>query len=119
MKPGIFTLSNDSLDTPWPKSELARARLRQVIEDDELDSENLLSVLGSRKTFPDHLLPDTGLGIEMERSLSSPFIVGPSYGTRCTTVLLIDNKGNVEFAEQNFVQGKKLGKLRQYRFKVD
>ncbi len=119
LDPGIFTLSNDSLDTPWPKSELARARLCLAIEDDELDSEALLAVLGSRKTFPDHLLPDTGLGIEMERSLSSPFIVGPSYGTRCTTVLLIDNKGNIEFAEQNFAQGKPLGKLRQYQFSVD
>ncbi len=119
LNPGMFTLSNDSLDTPWPKSELARARLGHAIESEELDSEALLSVLGSRETFPDHLLPDTGLGIEMERSLSSPFIVGPSYGTRCTTVLLIDNKGNVEFAEQNFVQGKKLGELRHYQFSVD
>lgn len=119
LDPGVFTLSNDSLDTPWPKSELARARLCLAIEDDALDSEALLAVLGSRKTFPDHLLPDTGLGIEMERSLSSPFIVGPSYGTRCTTVLLMDNKGTIEFAEQNFVQGKPLGKLRQYQFSVD
>lgn len=118
LDPGIFTLSNDALDTPWPKSELARARLGLAIEGDRLDSEALLSVLGSRQTFPDHLLPDTGLGIEMERSLSSPFIVGPSYGTRCTTVLLIDNQGNVEFAEQNFVQGKPLGKLRRYQFSV-
>ncbi|MBL4780709.1 MAG: NRDE family protein [Porticoccaceae bacterium] len=118
LNPGIYTLSNDALDTPWPKSELARARLGASIEDDVLDSEGLLAVLGSRQTFADHLLPDTGLGIDMERSLSSPFIVGPSYGTRCTTVLLIDNQGKVEFAEQNFVQGKPLGKLRQYRFSV-
>jgi len=33
--------------------------------------------------------------------------------------LLIDNKGNIEFAEQNFAQGKPLGKLRQYQFSVD
>ncbi len=118
LNPGIYTLSNEALDTPWPKSELARARLGVAIEADELDSEALLAVLGSRKTFPDHLLPDTGLGIDMERSLSSPFIVGPSYGTRCTTVLLIDNKGNIEFAEQNFKQGKPLGTLRQYQFTV-
>ena len=118
LNPGIYTLSNDALDTPWPKSELARARLEAMIEGDELDSEALLAVLGSRKTFPDHLLPDTGLGIEMERSLSSPFIVGPSYGTRCTTVLLIDQQGNIEFIEQSFAQGKPLGKRREYQFSV-
>jgi len=116
LDPGVYTLSNDRLDTPWPKAELARERLQGAIEASELRSENLVNVLASRECFPDGRLPDTGVGLEMERTLSPPFIVSHSYGTRCTTVLLIDNEGGVEFAEQTFERGRAVGSLRQYRF---
>ncbi|HAD10141.1 MAG TPA: hypothetical protein DCF62_11715 [Porticoccaceae bacterium] len=116
LDPGLYTLSNDVLDTPWPKAELARMRLEKVIEADTLRSEVLIAVLSSRKAFPDGRLPDTGVGLEMERTLSPPFIVSHSYGTRCTTVLLMDKHGGVEFAEQSYLRGKAVGKLRQYRF---
>ena len=116
LEPGIYTLSNDVLDTPWPKAELARQRLEQAIEGDSLRCEALIAVLSSRKAFPDGRLPDTGVGLEMERTLSPPFIVSHNYGTRCTTVLLIDNQGRVEFAEQSYLRGKAIGGLRQYRF---
>lgn len=116
LAPGVYTLSNDLLDTPWPKAELARERLLRAIEDETLRSEDLVSVLASRQCFPDGRLPDTGVGLEMERTLSPPFIVSHTYGTRCTTVLLIDNEGEVEFAEQTFLRGEAMGDLRQYRF---
>lgn len=118
LKPGVYTLSNDVLDTPWPKAELARMRLEKFIESDELRSEVLIAVLSSREVFPDGRLPDTGVGLEMERTLSPPFIVSHSYGTRCTTVLLMDRQGGVEFAEQSYLRGKSVGELRQYRFTV-
>lgn len=114
--PGVYTLSNDLLDTPWPKAELARERLHRAITSETLQSEDLIAVLASRECFPDGRLPDTGVGLEMERTLSPPFIVSHSYGTRCTTVLLIDHHGEVEFAEQTFMRGKAVGDLRQYRF---
>ncbi len=116
LRPGVYTLSNDLLDTPWPKAELARERLHRAIEADTLRSQDLVAVLASRECFPDGRLPDTGVGLEMERTLSPPFIVSHTYGTRCTTVLLIDNEGEVEFAEQTFLRGKAAGDLRQYRF---
>ena len=116
LEPGVYTLSNDVLDTPWPKAELARQRLERAIEGDTLRCEALMAVLSSRKAFPDGRLPDTGVGLEMERTLSPPFIVSHSYGTRCTSVLLIDHQGRVEFAEQSYLRGKAVGGLRQYRF---
>ena len=116
LKPDIYTLSNDLLDTPWPKAELARERLLTAIDAPTLRSEDLVAVLASRECFPDGRLPDTGIGIEMERTLSPPFIVSHEYGTRCTTVLLIDNEGGVEFAEQSYLRGKTTGDLLQYRF---
>ncbi len=116
LKPGVYTLSNDLLNTPWPKAELARERLESAVGAKILRSEDLVEVLASRECFPDGRLPDTGVGLEMERTLSPPFIVSHTYGTRCTTVLLMDNEGNVEFAEQTFLRGKVAGDLRQYRF---
>jgi uncharacterized protein with NRDE domain len=116
LSPGIYTLSNDLLDTPWPKAELARKKLYEAIAASTLDAESLVDVLASRQCFPDGRLPNTGVGIEMERTLSPPFIVSHDYGTRCTTVLLMDNRGRVEFAEQTFLHGKPIGDILLYRF---
>lgn len=118
LTPGVYTLSNDFLDTPWPKAEHARDRLTRALDSSELTAEALLAVLGARKQFPDHRLPQTGLGIEMERTLSPAFIVGETYGTRCTTVLTIDREGRLRLAEQNFVRGMRDGDLRRFQFQV-
>lgn len=107
LNPGVYTLSNDVLDTPWPKAEYARQMLTAVLDQPGmLEVDSLLAVLGSQEQFPDHQLPDTGVGLEMERTLSPPFIVAESYGTRCTTVLMIDAKGRATFAEQSYHHGR-------------
>lgn len=118
LAPGIYTLSNDFLDTPWPKAEHARDGLSRVLDSADLTTETLLAVLGARAQFPDHRLPQTGVGIEMERTLSPAFIVGDTYGTRCTTVLTVDQNGHARFAEQNFVRGRRDGELREFGFAV-
>ncbi|MGK2914932.1 MAG: NRDE family protein [Porticoccaceae bacterium] len=118
LAPGIYTLSNDFLDVPWPKAELARKLFTRALDQPHLDTVRLMAVLGSRQHFPDHLLPETGLGLELERTLSPPFIVGLNYGTRCTTVLSIDNAGEIRFAEQNFLQGNLDGSRQEYRFPI-
>ena len=46
-----------------------------------------------RERAPDDELPATGVTLERERLLSSPFIVSADYGTRCSTVLTIDRDG--------------------------
>lgn len=115
---GIHTLSNHLLDTPWPKAELARLKLGRVLRDEELTLEALLAVLADREHFADHELPVTGVGIEMERVLSPPFIVAEGYGTRCTTVLMVDNLGNITFAEQSYLPEGEKGPLALHEFKV-
>jgi uncharacterized protein with NRDE domain len=47
-------------------------------------------------------LPDTGIGLERERWLSPAFIRGDDYGTRASTVLLIDGNGHGEIHERRF-----------------
>lgn len=116
LDPGVHTLSNHLLDTPWPKAQQARFKLEHALRQPRLSAESLLSVLADREPFDDHHLPATGAGLAQERLLSPAFIVGSEYGTRSTTVLLVEQDGEVVFAEQNFHAGEPVGKLRLFRF---
>jgi len=99
---GIAGLSNHLLDSPCPKVERTKARLRTALAAGEIDPESLFDFLDDRLPAPDDELPDTGIGLERERFLSSPFIVGESYGTRSSSVLLIGKDARVRFLERTF-----------------
>ena len=49
-------------------------------------------------------LPDTGVTRELERRLSSTFILHPErmYGTLCSTALIVDTDRRCRFSEQNY-----------------
>ncbi|MEO5584354.1 MAG: NRDE family protein [Flavobacteriales bacterium] len=106
LTPGIHGLSNHFLDTPWPKVVRAKQKMRMVMDlpDAELP-EALFRLLADDAIAPDEVLPDTGLPLEMERAASSIFIQTPGYGTRCSTVVLVDTEGNVRFAERSVKPG--------------
>lgn len=101
VEPGIHGLSNHLLDTPWPKVRRGASALAALLRDDrEADVEALLAMMRDDTIAPDAELPDTGVGLAMERLLSPMFIRMPSYGTRCTTVLLVERSGLVTFVER-------------------
>lgn len=119
LAPGIYTLSNDVLDTPWPKAEYARRMLTAALaQPGPLATDRLLAILGSREQFPDALLPDTGVGLDLERVLSAPFIVSDSYGTRATTAVTVRSDGELQFAEQSYRRGRATER-HDYRFQVE
>lgn len=105
--PGVHALSNARLDTPWPKARRARGALedwlgaRRTGEDGDVDIEPLLAALADTAPAPDAELPDTGVGLDLERRLSPPFVVGDTYGTRASTVVLADCAG-IELTERRF-----------------
>jgi uncharacterized protein with NRDE domain len=99
LDPGVYGLSNHALDTPWPKLALTRERFAAEVAADRLEPGPLQRLLRDRRPAPDEALPDTGIGLERERLLSSPFIVSEAYGTRCTTVVLVDRAGGVRVEE--------------------
>lgn len=115
---GIHTLSNHILDTPWPKAELARLKLAHALRSSTVMVEDLLAVLADRQPFEDHELPMTGIGIELERVLSPPFIAGEEYGTRCTTVLMVDAQGRCAYGEQSFLPGGDKGAFALFEFQA-
>jgi uncharacterized protein with NRDE domain len=108
VSPGLHAMSNGAFDAPWPKSGratkaleawLGSARSQADIDRDALAP--LFDALADQGIAPDTLLPETGVGLELERSLSPLFIAGERYGTRCSTIVLA-GKDHVVFAERRF-----------------
>jgi uncharacterized protein with NRDE domain len=99
---GIYGISNALLDTPWTKIKRSKRIFSEILNRDDNIIENIFVLLNDKETAPDEELPDTGLDMEREKALSSIFIKTSKYGTRCTTVLLIDNDDNVRFIETTY-----------------
>lgn len=102
VSPGVHGLSNAFLDTPWPKVERAKAALRGVLAGARAEPslESLFAILEDDTHPPDELLPDTGVGLELERALSPIRIAMPGYGTRSSTVVLVRDDGTATLVER-------------------
>jgi uncharacterized protein with NRDE domain len=96
--PGTYGLSNDLLDTPWPKVQNAKSRLASALRSMP-DTTPMLELLRDDRPAPDAQLPATGVGLEWERLLSSAFVRAQDYGTRCSTIIRIDARGRAYFEE--------------------
>lgn len=100
---GVHGLSNALLDTPWPKVQRAKAALADLMgAERSLLLKGVFALLADESRPADADLPATGVGLEWERLLSAVFIASPHYGTRCSTVLLVDRHGHMTFVERTF-----------------
>ncbi len=107
LKPGIYGLCNHFLDTPWPKVQKSKQALANYIENKTLiEPQWLFGILANTELAQDHELPKTGINPELEKFLSSIFIQGVDYGTRSSTVLLIDRNNHVVFQEKSYILGQ-------------
>lgn len=118
--PGVCGLSNHLLDTPWPKIERSKAALFEALSHDKPGLiEELFRVLADGYRPDDADLPDTGVGLEWERLLSSAFIKSPTYGTRSSTVFAVDEQGHAHFIERAFgPEGVPLGTA-EFEFRIE
>lgn len=98
---GLHTLSNASLNTPWPKARRLAAALAQALDDQARAEAVLADALTDTRTVADTDLPRSGVPLEFERALSSPFVrmLQRGYGTRCSSVLRWGADGRVQFDE--------------------
>ena len=118
--PGVHGLSNHLLNTPWPKVERGRQILAELLHSKtQVLIDGLFSLLGERTVAPDNVLPETGVGLPRERVLSPAFIVSPTYGTRSSTVILVDNHGQVVFIERSYGDRGKPGRTATGRFALE
>lgn len=107
LTPGTYGLSNRLLDTDWPKVGKGKEQLSALIDrDEDLPREAILDLLQNQERPLDHQLPDTGVGIEWERTLSPMFITSPNYGTRCSTLITMDRYNLVRIEETTWQPAK-------------
>ncbi len=116
---GLHGLSNHLLETPWPKVERGKQKLELLFKTESITSQKLFEFLYDGERAADDQLPDTGIGLERERVLSSMFIKSPNYGSRCSTVILIDQENNVEFSERVYDLSTFQHTTKTFRFRVE
>lgn len=115
---GIFGLSNALLDTPWPKLEKLKSRFGKAIQS-EFDVDALLELLTDSETATDSDLPKTGIPYEWEKAISAICIDTPTYGTCCSTIILLDKSGNLSFTEKSFPVGAREAKTVSFNIKIE
>ncbi len=115
---GLYGLSNALLDSKWPKIESGKMALAPLISKEKIDREELFDLMINPDLAKDQDLPQTGLPLEKERAISSMFINIEGYGTRCTTLIMVDKHGKVDFTERQYENGQATGEENQFSFQV-
>jgi len=118
LSPGVYGLSNALMNSPWPKVKKGKLKLEAVIEDRHFEVEELFEALRDEELAEDKFLPDTGVGLEKERMLSSMFIKSPNYGSRCSTVVLVDQQDRVLYAERTYDTTTFTYETEYHKFKI-
>ncbi|MEY2689776.1 MAG: hypothetical protein RL375_3975 [Pseudomonadota bacterium] len=105
----VFALSNGRLDEPWPKLVALRSRLGEAVRGARSDRPaeligQVFAALADDRRASDEQLPSTGVPLPVERMLSSAFIRSEDgrYGTRCSTVLLLQRSVGARVIERSF-----------------
>jgi uncharacterized protein with NRDE domain len=101
---GVYGLANESLDTPWPKLQRVRAGFEAWLhQGTPAAAEGLFALLADRR--PAEATPPAHTGAlprEWALALSAPFVLHAEYGTRCSTVVLLEGDGRLHIAERRF-----------------
>lgn len=103
LKPGVHAFSNAPPGTEWPKTASALVGAEKLLTHAE-PVDALFALLAERD--------DTGdSGLRRERT---HFVVGPVFGTRCSTVVLLGADGRATYAERTFdAAGAPVGETRE------
>jgi len=115
---GLYGLSNHLLDTPWPKVVKGKKKLAPILGKSDLTTSELMEFLYDTEVATENL-PNTGLSADLERALSSMFIKTPNYGSRCSTVILVDKENHVKFSERVYDLTTFNYSLSEYEFEIE
>lgn len=102
---GIHGLSNALLNTPWPKVTRGIKQFSNLLHQDNIEAEQLFTMMTDREQPDDQGLPRTGVSLETERMLAPMFVMSPNYGTCLTTVILVERNHNFQFWERSYING--------------
>ncbi len=99
---GIHCICNGLPSDAWPKAKRSLRLLSVAIKDHQLNPRSLLNLLHDSWQPPDERLPQTGISLELERQLAPIFVTGKEYGTRCSSLIMIEHSGNWLFLERSY-----------------
>ncbi len=115
---GVYGLSNHLIDTPWPKVIKSKEAFLEVTSEENIDTDDLFKILSDEKEAPEDQLPDTGLSPELEKVVSPVFIKSDRYGTRSSTVILINSLNEVLFIEKSLDTENNVWVESRFEFKI-
>lgn len=101
LTPGVYGLSNGQLDEPWPKTVRLKAILSDWLVNSD-DPDGLLDGLHEDRLEQEGVVPADPSDAPWEPRVSPIFIRNPLYGTRCSTVVMIDAQGRGLITERRF-----------------
>lgn len=106
LAPGIYGLSNQLLDTPWPKVVRGKQALSELLaRAPQIDRDAAFALLADTTRAPDQELPQTGIPLHWEQGLSATFVTMPGYGTRSAAFLKRGAQGATQLVERRFGGG--------------
>ncbi|WP_106449045.1 NRDE family protein [Trichococcus alkaliphilus] len=103
LQTGNHAVSNATLDTPWPKVTRTKAAMAELASSPLLEEEAIFRIMADRTPPPDDQLPDLPLDLPILRAVSANFIQTERYGTRSTSLILIDHSDRVTFVERSYL----------------
>lgn len=104
---GVHVISNGRIGVHWPKTErLQRRFVAAISSSSDVDDATLLDLLVDEQQPADDTLPETGIGLELERLLAPVFVRGSTlYGTRASTLAYFADDGHCTLRERSFGSG--------------
>lgn len=102
IQPGVHGLSNALLDGPWHKVERSRKKLTGLLTAGTVNETTLMRLMDDREKAAVAEVESAHLDFGRAQAITAPFIVMPDYGTRCTTIVLVDKDDNWHFTERRF-----------------
>lgn len=102
LAPGVYGLSNALLDGPWEKVVRSKHNLSLLLERNAVYEKTLLEMLGDQTPGTVDEKEAARLGDAAARAITAPFIVMSDYGTRCSTVVTVDDKSRWRLLERRF-----------------
>ena len=99
---GVYGLSNGALDEPWPKTLALKAAVTDWLNVESEDIAPLFAILASENRPALGLPSYEASDIAIEPRDTPPFIRSPLYGTRCSTVVTVDDAGRGRIIERRF-----------------
>lgn len=95
LEPGVHGVSNGPFDPPWPKTMRLWQRFERWLAAEAEDPEPLFAALAD----------DSGTEVTAqgpEARFSGVFVRDPDYGTRCSTIVMVDHAGRGTIIERRF-----------------